>query len=73
MNQKTSMSAREQEAKLTKRVKRAKLNKSKSSNSESMVDDNVQEGTAANQPVQKTQLKVSVVSRKRTNTYQHKI
>ena len=73
MNQKTSMSAREQEAKLTKRTKRAKLNKSQSSNSESMVDDNVQEGTAANQPIQKTQLKVSVVSRKRTNTYQHKI
>ena len=61
------------QAKLKKRTKRAKLNKSQSSNSESMVDDNVQEGTAANQPIQKTQLKVSVVSRKRTNTYQHKI
>ena len=63
------MSAREQDVKHTKKIKKAKLNRSRSSNSESMVDDSIQEGTAANQPIQKTQLKVSVVSRKRTNTY----
>ena len=63
------MSAREQDVKHTKKIKKAKLNRSHSSNSESMVDDSIQEGTAANQPIQKTQLKVSVVSRKRTNTY----
>ena len=31
----------------------------------------MQEGTAANQPIQKTEVKVSVVSRKRTNTFEH--
>ena len=71
VKQMNAMSAREKHEKVQQPARPSFHARSLSSNSESIVDDNVQEGTAANYPIQKTEVKVSVVSRKRTYTCEH--